>query len=66
MSLWSNTDANTSVPKFAPSTVKLENTQDNSNLLYANTTANAFITGATIVFSVYHLMKHLRQVTLDR
>jgi len=53
MSLWSNTDANTSVPKFAPSTVKLENTQDNSNLMYANTTADAFITGATIgVFGV--------------
>ena len=31
MALWSNTDANTSVPKFAPSTVNLENTQDNSN-----------------------------------
>lgn len=53
MALWSNTDANTSVPKFAPSTVKLENTQDNSNLMYANTTADAFITGATIgVFGV--------------
>jgi hypothetical protein len=53
MSLWSNTDANTSVPKFAPSLVNLENTQDNSNLLYANTTADAFIVGETIgVFGV--------------
>lgn len=53
MSLWSNTDANTSVPKFAPSLVKLTNTQDNSNLMYANTTADAFITGVTIgVFGV--------------
>ena len=53
MSLWSNTDANTSVPKFAPSLVNLENTQDNSNLVYANTTADAFITGETVgVFGV--------------
>lgn len=53
MALWSNTDANTSVPKFAPSTVSLENTQDNSNLMYGNTTADAFVTGETIgVFGV--------------
>jgi len=53
MALWSNTDANTSVPKFAPSTVNLENTQDNSNLMYGNTTADAFVTGETIgVFGV--------------
>ena len=48
MSLWSNTDANTSVPKFAPSLVKLSNSQANSNLLYGNTTADAFVTGQTI------------------
>ena len=53
MALWSNTDANTSVPKFAPSLVNLTNTQANSNLMYANTTASAFITGETIgVFGV--------------
>jgi hypothetical protein len=53
MALWSNTDANTSVPKFAPSLVNLTNTQNNSNLMYANTTAGAFITGETIgVFGV--------------
>jgi hypothetical protein len=53
MALWSNTDANTSVPKFAPSLVNLTNTQTNSNLMYANTTAGAFVTGATIgVFGV--------------
>ena len=53
MALWSNTDANTSVPKFAPSLVSLENTQDNSNLLFGNTTADAFVTGETIgVFGV--------------
>lgn len=53
MSLWSNTDANTSVPKFAPSLVNLTNTQNNSNLMYANTTTSAFITGANVgVFGV--------------
>ena len=53
MPLWSNIDANTSVPKSAPSLVSLENTQDNSNLMYANTTADAFVTNETIgVFGV--------------
>jgi hypothetical protein len=53
MSLWKATDANTSVPKFAPSYVKVSNTQDNSNLLYGNTTTSAFITGAnTGIFAV--------------
>ena len=53
MSLWSNTDANTSVPKFAPSLVNLTNTQNNSNLIYANTTTSAFITNANVgIFAV--------------
>lgn len=53
MPLWSNTDANTSVPKWAPSLVSLSNTQANSNLIYANTTANGFIAGETVgVFGV--------------
>ena len=53
MALWSNTDANTSVPKFAPSLVKVGNSQTNSNLLYANTTTGAFITGTAVgVFGV--------------
>jgi hypothetical protein len=53
MSLWSNTDANTSVPKFAPQYVNLHTTQNNSNLLYGNTTTSAFITGANVgVFAV--------------
>lgn len=53
MPLWSNTDANTSVPKYASSYVKLGNSQANSNLLYGNTTTGAFITGtATGVFGV--------------
>jgi hypothetical protein len=53
MSLWSNTDANTSVPKFAPSRVNLTNTQNNSNLLYGNTSTGVFITGSAFgVFGV--------------
>jgi hypothetical protein len=53
MALWSNTDANTSVPKFAPSLVKVGNSQTNSNLLYANTTTGAFITDSAVgVFGV--------------
>ena len=53
MALWSNTDANTSVPKFAPSLVKVGNSQTNSNLLYGNTTTGAFITGTAVgVFGV--------------
>lgn len=53
MSLWSNTDANTSVPKFAPSGVKLTNTQANSNLLYGNTSTGVFIANSAVgVFGV--------------
>jgi hypothetical protein len=53
MPLWSNTDANTSVPKFAPMYVQLHTTQANSNLMYGNTTTSAFITGANVgVFGV--------------
>ena len=61
MALWSNTDANTSVPKFAPSLVSLENTQDNSNLLFGNTTADAFVTGETI--GVYGVDTNEQQAT---
>ena len=53
MSLWSNTDANTSVPKFAPSRVNLTNTQANSNLLYGNTSTGVYIANTAIgVFGV--------------
>lgn len=53
MALWSNTDANTSAPAFAAAQVNLAPTSDNRDLLYANTTADAFITGATVgVFGV--------------
>jgi len=43
MPLWSNTDANTSVPKFAPLQLKVSATQNNSNLAFGNTTISAFI-----------------------
>ena len=52
MALWSNTDANTSVPKFAPSLVSLENTQDNSDLLFGNTTADASLQAKQSVYLV--------------
>jgi hypothetical protein len=53
MSLWSNTDANTSVPKFAPSLVKVGNSQANSNLLYGNTSTGVYITGTAVgIFGV--------------
>lgn len=53
MALWSNTDANTSAPLFAPAQVNLAPNATNRDLLYANTTADAFITGETVgVFGV--------------
>lgn len=53
MALWSNTDANTSAPKFAPSLVKLSNTQDNVNLVFGNVTISAFTANTvTGVFGV--------------
>ena len=42
MPSWGNIDANTSSPKWATTQVNLRPTQANANLLYANTTANAF------------------------
>jgi hypothetical protein len=48
MSLWKNTDANTSAPLFAAAQVKLAPTQDNANTLYANTTASGIISGQTV------------------
>ena len=50
MALWSNTDANTSAPKFVG--VGGSPVQDGLTL-YANTTTSAFITGAKVgVFGV--------------
>lgn len=51
MSLWSNTDANTSAPKFAVAGGL--GIAQNGDALYANNTVNAFKTGLTIgVFGV--------------
>lgn len=51
MSLWSNTDADTSAPKFAIAGGL--GGSANGQTLYANTTADVFVTGATIgVFGV--------------
>ena len=51
MALWSNTDANTSAPKFAPASGL--GVSANGLELYANTTAGAFVSGAAIgVFGV--------------
>jgi hypothetical protein len=46
MTLWSNTDANTSAPKYAPGLVNLSNTQNNVNLMYGNTSTGVFITNS--------------------
>lgn len=51
MALWSNTDANTSAPKFAVAGGL--GVSASSDTLYANTTASAFKTGLTLgVFGV--------------
>ena len=51
MSLWSNTDANTSAPKFAVAGGK--GVAANGFTLFANTTADVFVDGAAIgVFGV--------------
>jgi len=55
MSSWGNSNTNMSMPKWATTNdgINLRPTQDNANLLFANTTANAFVTGETIgVFGV--------------
>ena len=46
MALWSNTDANTSAPKYVTSYLKVSQSSANVNLAYGNTTTSAFITGA--------------------
>jgi len=51
MALWSNTDANTSAPKFAVAAGL--GVSANGQTLYANTTTSAFVTGAKVgVFGV--------------
>jgi hypothetical protein len=52
MALWSNTDANTSAPKFGQITPAFGSSA-NGLQLYANTQTSAFITGANVgVFGV--------------
>ena len=48
MSLWNNTDANTSVPIFTPMQVQLAPTQDNVDILYGNTTVDVIIPGQAV------------------
>ena len=53
MSFWSNTDANTSAPKFVTSYLKVSQSSANVNLAYGNTTTSAFITNANVgIFAV--------------
>ena len=48
MSSWGNNDNAANTPLWATTTIKLSPTSANQTLFYANTTANAFITGQTI------------------
>jgi hypothetical protein len=51
MALWSNTDANTSAPKFAPASGL--GVAANGSTLFSNTTQDVFVTGAALgVFGV--------------
>lgn len=53
MALWSNTDANTSAPKFVTNYLRVSQSSANVNLAYANTTTSAFITNANVgIFAV--------------
>jgi len=53
MALWSNTDANTSAPKYVTSYLNVSQSSANINLAYGNTTTSAFITGANVgIFGV--------------
>ena len=53
MALWSNTDANTSAPKYVTNYLNVPQSSANVNLAYGNTTTGAFFTGAAVgVFGV--------------
>ena len=53
MSLWNNTDANTSAPIYSPMQVDLAPTQENVDTLYDNVTQDAIITGKAVgVFGI--------------
>lgn len=48
MSLWNNSDANTSAPIFAPMYVQQAPTQENVDNLYGNTTVDVIVSGKTV------------------
>ena len=53
MALWSNTDANTSAPKYVTNYLNVYQSSANVNLAYGNTTTGAFFTDAAVgVFGV--------------
>ena len=53
MALWSNTDANTSAPKYVTNYLNVYQSSANVNLAYGNTTTGAFVTGQAVgVFGV--------------
>ena len=53
MALWSNTDANTSAPKYVTNYLNVPQSSANVNLAYGNTTTGAFVTGQAVgVFGV--------------
>lgn len=53
MALWSNTDANTSAPKYVTNYLNVPQSSANVNLAYGNTTTGAFFTDAAVgVFGV--------------
>ena len=53
MSLWKNTDANTSAPLYALAQLNVAPTQANMNIAYGNVTTSAYFTGANVgIFGV--------------
>ena len=53
MSLWKNTDANTSAPIYALSQLNVTPTQANMNIAYGNVTTSAYFTNANVgIFGV--------------
>ena len=53
MSLWKNTDANTSAPLYALAQLNVAPTQANMNIAYGNVTTGAYFTGANVgIFGV--------------
>jgi hypothetical protein len=48
MAQWGNEDSADQSVLWAPSAVKLAPTRANANAMYGNTTANSFVSGATV------------------